>query len=66
MDLDAESDVEDDEELSQPLADSPVLFDAGSDQRPDWGQRQEPFTDMPRAAQGIRDRDAEDVWAELG
>jgi len=64
MDTDVDSDEENDEELNRPLVPNPVLFDADSDQRP--YRSQESFTDMPRAAQGLRDRDAEDVWAELG
>jgi hypothetical protein len=66
MDIDVDSDDDNDEELNRPLVHNPVLFDAGSDQQPDRSERQETFTDMPRAAQGLRDRDAEDVWAELG
>jgi hypothetical protein len=66
MDIDIDSDEENDDELSRPLVHNPVLFDAGLDQRPGLGQRQETFTDMPHAAQGLRDRDSEDVWAELG
>lgn len=61
MDADMNSDEENDEELNRPLVPNPVLFDADSDQR-----SQETFTDMPRAVQGLHDRDAEDVWAELG
>jgi hypothetical protein len=64
MDIDVDSDDENEAELNRPLVHPPVLFDAGSDQRPD--SQQETFTDMPRAAQGLRDRDVEDVWAELG
>ncbi|CAA7265944.1 unnamed protein product [Cyclocybe aegerita] len=62
MDLDMESDEEHDEELSRPLVRNSVLFDAENERRP---QRFTP-TPMPRAAQAARDRDAEDVWAELG
>lgn len=64
MDTDVESDEENDEELNRPLVPNPVLFDAGSDQQP--YRSGDTFTDMPRVAQGLRDRDAEDVWAELG
>jgi hypothetical protein len=64
MDIDVDSDDENEGELNRPLVHNPVIFDAGSDQRDN--ERQENFTDMPRAAQALRDRDAEDVWAELG
>ncbi|KAI0697548.1 hypothetical protein BC835DRAFT_1413584 [Cytidiella melzeri] len=42
-------------ELSRPL-----IFDADQEQRP------AAMTPMPRAVQAVEDRDAEDVWAELG
>ncbi|KAJ7170079.1 hypothetical protein C8R46DRAFT_1091068 [Mycena filopes] len=54
LDLEVESEEEEEEELSRPLIRDPVLFDARS------------ATAMPRAEEGIHDRDAEDVWAELG
>ena len=38
----------------------PALFDAEEDAHP------KRTSDMPRAAQAVRERDAEDVWAELG
>ncbi|KAF9460111.1 hypothetical protein BDZ94DRAFT_1198373 [Collybia nuda] len=63
MDLDMDSDDGND---AEPLVSNPVLFDAGPEQTPQWGEHREPFTDMPRAVQAVRDRDAEDVWAELG
>lgn len=66
MDLDMESDEENEEDLVRPLVHHPVVFDAGPDQTPGWEQERGVFTEMPRAVQGIRDRDAEDVWAELG
>ncbi|TFK36935.1 hypothetical protein BDQ12DRAFT_686117 [Crucibulum laeve] len=61
MDLDLDSDEDEDTDLSRPLVRNPVLFDAGGQ-----GRREGAFTDMPRAAQAARDRDVEDVWAELG
>ncbi|KAF8167677.1 hypothetical protein B0H34DRAFT_740498 [Crassisporium funariophilum] len=64
VDLDIESEDEDEAELSRPLVRNPVLFDAGQEQRPEGAQKA--FTDMPRAAQANRDRDGEDMWAELG
>ncbi|KAJ6621157.1 hypothetical protein B0H10DRAFT_2175449 [Mycena sp. CBHHK59/15] len=56
LDLEVESEEEEEEELVRPLIRDPVLFDAGGDGR----------TRMPLAEQAIHDRDAEDVWAELG
>ncbi|KAF8665295.1 hypothetical protein AX16_000316 [Volvariella volvacea WC 439] len=56
--LDMDSD-EEDSDVARPLVQNPVLFDAES-------QRPGGFSGMPYAAQAIRDRDAEDVWAELG
>ncbi|KAI9570234.1 hypothetical protein HD554DRAFT_2204052 [Boletus coccyginus] len=57
LDLDLE-DEDEDPELGQPLVDEP-LFDAQEDTQP------RRMSDMPRAAQAIRERDQEDVWAEL-
>jgi len=65
LDIDEENEDEDDAELGRPLVRSPVLFDAGVEQTP-LDQQTENFTDMPRAVQAVHDRDAEDVWAELG
>ncbi|KAF4623493.1 hypothetical protein D9613_002201 [Agrocybe pediades] len=56
MDYDSEEDV--DGEVRRPLVRNSVLFDAQPE-----GER---FTAMPRAAQAARERDTEDVWAELG
>ncbi|KAJ7197318.1 hypothetical protein B0H12DRAFT_1220576 [Mycena haematopus] len=58
LDLEIESE-EEDEELGRPLIRDPVLFDAET-------PRPNGFSAMPRAEQGIVDRDAEDAWAELG
>lgn len=55
-----------DPELARPLVRAPVLFDATSEQRAAEGHEGGRFTDMPRAAQAIHDREAQDVWAELG
>ncbi|OCH86049.1 hypothetical protein OBBRIDRAFT_761971 [Obba rivulosa] len=57
-------DMEDDEggELGQPLIRDDVVFDAGEEQ----GATRAPLTDMPRAVQAVQERDAEDVWAEIG
>lgn len=38
----------------------PLIFDADQEQRP------AAMTPMPRAVQAVEERDAEDVWAELG
>ncbi|KAI0275037.1 hypothetical protein BC834DRAFT_965478 [Gloeopeniophorella convolvens] len=61
MDLDI-SDSESDE-LHAPLHRNPVLFDARESQR---SSQRGPTSDMPRAAQAARERDEEDIWAELG
>ena len=59
--LDMELDLSDDESdgLESPLHRNAVLFDAQNTQRG-------PVSDMPRAVQGARERDEEDMWAELG
>ena len=60
-------DMEDDEapdDLNRPLIRNTVVFDANGDDpaaTPSRGR----MSDMPRAAQAVRDRDTEDVWAEL-
>ena len=63
--LDMELDLSDDESdgLRSPLHRNAVLFDAQNGQ--DSTQRG-PVSDMPRAVQGARDRDEEDMWAEFG
>ncbi|KAF8560006.1 hypothetical protein OG21DRAFT_15251 [Imleria badia] len=61
LDLDLEDEDEDeDPELGQPLVGDPVLFDAEENTQPRG------MSDMPLAAQAVRERDQEDVWAELG
>ncbi|SJL06260.1 uncharacterized protein ARMOST_09596 [Armillaria ostoyae] len=64
LDIDIDSDEEEDAELGRPLVRNPVLFDAGSGQRPQGSNST--MSAMPRAAEAARDRDTEDVWAELG
>ncbi|KAJ2914286.1 hypothetical protein MD484_g6131, partial [Candolleomyces efflorescens] len=64
MELDVESDEEDESELTRPLVRNPILFDA-EDETPATTPAR-PMTDMPLAKQAVRDRDAEDMWAELG
>ncbi|KAH9950877.1 hypothetical protein B0H21DRAFT_406446 [Amylocystis lapponica] len=61
LDIDMEDDEHDDE-LGRPLIRDSVLFDAGEG-RP---APRAPLSTMPRAEQAVRDRDDEDVWAELG
>jgi hypothetical protein len=56
--MEFESEDEEDAELNRPLVRNSVLFDAS--------RQEQVSTDMPRAAQAARDRDAEDMWAELG
>ena len=57
--LDMDLDLSDEESDSHhgPLHRNAVVFDAQDDG---------PMSDMPRAAQAARDRDDEDMWAELG
>ncbi|KAH9044517.1 hypothetical protein EDB85DRAFT_2105441 [Lactarius pseudohatsudake] len=59
MDLDL-SDDESDGLHHAPLPRNSVLFDTRGE------QRRGPVSDMPRAAQSARERDEEDMWAELG
>ncbi len=62
LDIDMEGEDPGDE-LGRPLIRDSVVFDAREE------QRQAPrttMTPMPRAAQALEERDAEDVWAELG
>jgi hypothetical protein len=63
MDLGMESDEDENAEQARLLVRNPVLFDASHDRTPDASSG---LTPMPHAAQAVRDRDAEDVWAELG
>jgi len=56
LDIDIESD-EEEAELGRPLVRNPVVFDA---------DQPRPLSEMPLAAQALENRDAEDVWAELG
>lgn len=59
LDIDMEGEDPGDE-LGRPLIRDAVVFDANEEQRP------AAMTPMPRAQQALQDRDAEDVWAELG
>ncbi|KAF5313104.1 hypothetical protein D9619_002942 [Psilocybe cf. subviscida] len=65
IDLEFDSDDDTDAELNRPLVRSSVLFDAQNGRRTERAQEQ-PASQMPRAAQAVRDRDQEDIWAELG
>lgn len=56
--MEYESEDEEDAELNRPLVRNSVLFDAA--------RQEQAFTDMPRVAEAARNRDAEDMWAELG
>ena len=62
--LDMELDLSDDESdgLESPLRRNGV-FDAQNGQH---STQRGPVSDMPRAVQGARERDGEDMWAELG
>jgi len=60
LDLDLE-DEDEDAELGRPLMQDSVVFDAQGEE-----ERRAGMTNMPRAAQAILERDAEDVWAEIG
>jgi len=59
--LDLDLDLSDDSDgLHSPLHRNPVLFDVHE------GEQRVPATDMPRAVQATRERDEEDMWAEIG
>jgi hypothetical protein len=61
LDIDLEDDdvAVENAEMGQSL-----LFEANAER--ERSARRRSMTDMPRAAQAVADRDAEDVWAELG
>jgi hypothetical protein len=63
MELDIESD--EDDELSRPLVRDPVLFDVEANGRTEGDPVSRNYQDMPRAAHAARNRDTEDVWAEI-
>ncbi|KAJ6575321.1 hypothetical protein B0H19DRAFT_1128159 [Mycena capillaripes] len=58
LDLEIESE-EEEEELQRPLIRDPVVFDSEAGTPPR-------LSAMPRAEQAVHDRDAQDVWAEMG
>lgn len=64
MELDIESDEED--ELNRPLVRNPVVFDVEANGRSGGEQTPRNYQDMPRAVHAARNRDTEDVWAEIG
>ncbi|KAI0257169.1 hypothetical protein BJV78DRAFT_1160691 [Lactifluus subvellereus] len=62
--LDMDLDLSDDSDgLHTPPHRNPVLFDVHESEGP---SQRVPATDMPRAVQATRERDEEDVWAEIG
>ncbi len=63
LDIGMDSDDDEDPELGRPLVRNPIIFDSAADQRPEG---RAPMSAMPRAAEAVRNRDEEDVWAELG
>jgi hypothetical protein len=63
MDLDLSDDESDGLHAHAPLHHNAVVFDAQDDQQ---DLQRGPMSDMPRAAQATRERDEEDMWAELG
>jgi hypothetical protein len=54
---------DEDEEQARPLVRNPVVFDASHERTP---EQPNGFTPMPHAAQAAHQRDADDLWAELG
>ncbi|EIN13993.1 hypothetical protein PUNSTDRAFT_129645 [Punctularia strigosozonata HHB-11173 SS5] len=63
LDIDLEDDdiAIDNAELGRSL-----LFEANEQEEQERSSQGRSLTDMPRAAQAVKDRDTEDVWAELG
>ncbi|KAI6136300.1 hypothetical protein F5141DRAFT_1185318 [Pisolithus sp. B1] len=55
-------DEDEDPELGRPLVRDSTLFDAEGEE----GEERSRMSAMPRAAQAIDERDAVDVWAEIG
>ncbi|KXN88749.1 hypothetical protein AN958_06616 [Leucoagaricus sp. SymC.cos] len=64
MELDIESDEE--EGLSRPLVHNPVLFDVEANGRSEGDHSSRNYQDMPRAVHAARNRDTDDIWAEIG
>ena len=62
--MDADEAADPNDELNRSLIRNPVVFDADANE--EQQQRRTQMTPMPRAAQAVQERDAEDVWAELG
>lgn len=62
LDIDMEDEEEENDDLGRPLIRNPVVFDAGEE----TPAPRAPVTPMPLAVQAAQNRDAEDVWAELG
>ena len=63
LDIDLEDEEPSSDELGRPLIHNPVVFDAGDEQP---AQPRALLSEMPRAVQAARERDDEDLWAELG
>ncbi|KIY51267.1 hypothetical protein FISHEDRAFT_37256 [Fistulina hepatica ATCC 64428] len=64
LDIDMDSE-EEDEEVGRLLIRNPVLFDAGSEPPSGVPPADRRISEMPLAVQANRDRDANDIWAEL-
>lgn len=64
MEFDVEGDEED--ELSRPLVRNSVVSDVEANGRSVGDQNVRDYLDMPRAIQAVRNRDTEDIWAEIG
>jgi len=56
----------DEDELSRPLVRNPVVFDLEAVGRSVEEQNTRDHRNMPRAIQAARNRDTEDIWAEIG
>jgi hypothetical protein len=63
LDMDLELSDDENDGLHTPLHRNPVLFDVHESEGP---SQRVPVSDMPRALQATRERDEEDIWAELG
>jgi hypothetical protein len=64
MELDIESDEED--ELNRPLVGNPIVFDVEANGRSEGDQASRNYQDMPRAVHAARNRDTQDIWADVG
>jgi len=64
MEFDVGGDEED--ELNRPLVRNSVVSDVEANGRSVGDQNVRDYLDMPRAIQAVRNRDTEDIWAEIG